>query len=307
MLRQTDEFRDAEIIRTRDPAVIDSQSIVVDVGGVYDPARHRYDHHQREFQGTFSPKHFTKLSSAGLIYKHFGREIIKKALNTDEANTETLFFRIYEAFIEAVDGIDNGVERYPSDVKPKYRSSTELSSRVSYLNPAWNDPHPDIEGGFKKAVELTGKEFMERVNYFGKVWLPARSIVEDALKTRMSVDSSGEILLFERFCPWKEHLSDLEEELKLQEDIKYVLFEDTSGSWRVQCVTKNGSTFENRLSLPEPWRGFRDQELSNISGIDGCIFVHATGFIGGNKTRAGALEMARKALRIALEKNTVEF
>jgi uncharacterized UPF0160 family protein len=28
-----------EIIRTRDPAVIDKQAIVVDVGGVYDPAK----------------------------------------------------------------------------------------------------------------------------------------------------------------------------------------------------------------------------------------------------------------------------
>ena len=29
-----------------------------------------------------------------------------------------------------------------------------------------------------------------------------------------------------------------------------------------------------------------------------CIFVHATGFIGGNKTEAGVLEMARQALRL---------
>ena len=27
-----------------------------------------------------------------------------------------------------------------------------------------------------------------------------------------------------------------------------------------------------------------------------CIFVHASGFIGGNKTKAGALEMAIKTI-----------
>jgi len=156
-------------------------------------------------------------------------------------------------------------------------------------------------------MELTGREFLDRVNYFGKVWLPARSIVEDAVKARTHVDPSGEILLLERFCPWKEHLSILEEEGRLGDTIKYVLFADTSGSWRVQCMSKSGSSFENRLSLPEAWRGLRDQELSNVSGIEDCIFVHMSGFIGGNKTQAGALAMARKSLRLAFMDSTVEF
>lgn len=39
--------QDAEIIRTRDPAQLAECDIVVDVGGEFDPKRHRYDHHQR--------------------------------------------------------------------------------------------------------------------------------------------------------------------------------------------------------------------------------------------------------------------
>lgn len=42
--------------------------------------------------------------------------------------------------------------------------------------------------------------------------------------------------------------------------------------------------------------GVRDEELDKVSGIKGCVFVHASGFIGGNKTFEGALEMARKAV-----------
>lgn len=34
-----------------------------------------------------------------------------------------------------------------------------------------------------------------------------------------------------------------------------------------------------------------------MSKIKDCVFVHATGFIGGNKTRDGALAMARTALK----------
>jgi uncharacterized UPF0160 family protein len=33
--------------RTRDQKVLDTCDIVVDVGGVFDPEKHRYDHHQR--------------------------------------------------------------------------------------------------------------------------------------------------------------------------------------------------------------------------------------------------------------------
>ena len=56
-----------------------------------------------------------------------------------------------------------------------------------------------------------------------------------------------------------------------------------------------------RLSLLEEWRGIRAEELTKLSGIPGCIFVHASGFIGGNETKEGVLEMARTTLRSARE------
>ena len=55
-------------------------------------------------------------------------------------------------------------------------------------------------------------------------------------------------------------------------------------------------SFESRKPLPEAWRGVRDDELSKLSGIDGCVFVHASGFIGGNKTEEGTMKMAFAAL-----------
>jgi uncharacterized UPF0160 family protein len=45
-----------------------------------------------------------------------------------------------QEFIEAIDGIDNGISQYPNDIQPKYRNRTDLSSRVGWLNPAWNEP-----------------------------------------------------------------------------------------------------------------------------------------------------------------------
>ncbi len=46
LLRRLERFAEAEIIRTRDTELLKTADVVVDVGGQYDPATDRYDHHQ---------------------------------------------------------------------------------------------------------------------------------------------------------------------------------------------------------------------------------------------------------------------
>ena len=50
------------------------------------------------------------------------------------------------------------------------------------------------------------------------------------------MDKSGEIIVLEPPCPWKDHLYDLEKKISLPEScIKFVLYKDTdSDQWRVQ-------------------------------------------------------------------------
>ena len=70
LLRQTSTYRDADLKRSRDPNVLDTCDIVVDVGAVYDSDKNRFDHHQRGFDQVFGHGFDTKLSSAGLVYKY---------------------------------------------------------------------------------------------------------------------------------------------------------------------------------------------------------------------------------------------
>ena len=49
--------------------ILEGLDAVLDVGGVYDPSRDRYDHHQKGFDEVFGHGFSTKLSSAGLVYK----------------------------------------------------------------------------------------------------------------------------------------------------------------------------------------------------------------------------------------------
>lgn len=252
MLQCLPKFQSHELLRTRDQELLDQCEILVDVGAVYDPATNRFDHHQSSFNETFStirPDLATdvniRLSSAGLIYMHFGEEIIAEVLkkfNTKltEAQMKNVFMKIYSSFIQEIDAIDNGVPQF--DGEPKYRVNTHLSSRVKKFNPDWmEDKTPEqIDGLFLEAKKYVGEEFLDKVKYFAMSWLPARKLVEAAVAKRFEVHQSGEILELERFCPWQEHLRDIEKEIDGLK-VKFVVFNSGSGErtdWRVQGEIK---------------------------------------------------------------------
>ncbi|KAG5732474.1 UPF0160 protein C27H6.8, partial [Termitomyces sp. T112] len=156
----------ADLIRTRDPAVLATCNIVVDVGVVYDESKQRFDHHQRGFTEVFGHGSTTKLSSAGLVYKHFGKEFIANATQppVDNGEVEKLWLKLYKEFIEAIDAIDNVISQYLSDIK---------ASRVGHLNPAWNQLQT-VDTQFGEASRLTGEEFLGRLDYYANAWLPAK-------------------------------------------------------------------------------------------------------------------------------------
>ena len=341
MLRMLPTYRESRLVRTRDPKLLETCHTVVDVGGEYDAQRNRYDHHQRGFETTFPGKQ-TKLSSAGLVYMHFGRALIaqrlaeernkpasaaatseeqkeeegKEVVSEESPDVELLYNKIYESFIEAVDAHDNGISKYPRDalaaasIEPRFSSAGfTLGAMVGRLNPNWNDPKPadpDAAQAHEDALFLTasrriGEEFERTLDFMARAWLPARSIVQTAFDARRKHDPEGRILVLGgQSVPWKDHLYSLEED---KEDGKpsvlYVLYAESTqpgAKWRVQCVPETADSFTSRRPLPEAWRGFRDAELDAVAGVDVCVFVHAAGFIGGNKTFEGALEMATKAL-----------
>lgn len=318
MLRMLPAYHRSSVVRTRDPAVLDNCDVVVDVGGRYDPAAHRYDHHQRGFDTTF-PGRPTKLSSAGLVFMHFGRDIIARRLggrgDPDPDDVSTLHAKLYENFIEALDAHDNGIAVFdPQAVaaagleKRFSDGGFTLGALVGRLNLNWNDPKPSdpavaqrLENDRFEAASLRiGQEFETDLDYYAGSWLPARGVVRDAFARRKEHDPLGRVLVLQgQSVPWKDHLYALEEAEACAGQTLYVLYPESpepGAKWRIQCVPESKDSFASRKALPEPWRGFRDEELDKIASIPGCVFVHASGFIGGNKTLDGVKEMARKAL-----------
>ncbi|ODV63789.1 Myg1p [Ascoidea rubescens DSM 1968] len=306
MLKLLPRFKNAQLFRSRDPKKWEEADIVVDVGGKYDGVKF-FDHHQRDFYKTFNNKHYTKLSSAGLIFKHFGKDVIRAVLNDydDEKKIDNLYLKMYKEFIEAIDANDNGIheydfdERYPPAAKYHTKCVT-LFSVVANLNPNWesNSTEDDFFKSFLVASDVMGQQFINLLHNYSS-WFSALKLVQEAFDKRFETHSSGRILILDRFCPWKEHLQEVERQNKANnksDSIYYVLFPDVTNSWRIAAVPVNPTSFTSRKALPEPWRGLRDEELSKATGVEGCVFIHASGFIGGCKTREGTLELASESV-----------
>ncbi|KAI1105115.1 metal-dependent protein hydrolase [Jackrogersella minutella] len=316
MLRLLPTYANSSLVRTRDPAVLETCHTVVDVGGEYDASRNRYDHHQRTFGTTF-PGRPTKLSSAGLVYMHFGKAIVAQELQKAEDSDEVgvLWNKLYESFVEALDAHDNGISAYdPQKLEEAglerafSESGFSLGAMVGRLNPNWNDPVPDDRAAaqaaedarFLAASARIGEEFSRGLEYYAKAWLPARDIVHAAHAKRFEWDPEGRVMVIEgQSVPWKDHLYTLEEqEGDDNKKVLYVLYAEHTrpdARWRIQAVPVTKDSFQSRKALPEPWRGARDEQLDEITGVPGGVFVHASGFIGGNKTFEGAKALAEKA------------
>lgn len=327
MLRLLPTYASSPLVRTRDPTLLETCHTVVDVGGEYDDSKNRYDHHQRTFTTTF-PSHQTKLSSAGLIFMHFGKAIIAQhtKLPLDHPDVELLYQKLYDDFIEAVDAHDNGISVYDPNqveaagVEKRFKDGgVTLASLVADMNhddplaidqlsrATPDQPQAEEDYRFGQASTLMGTAFLRKLHGAATAWLPARAIVKEAFENRTNNHSSGKILIMPRAgVPWKEHLYNIEETNGISDDQKavYVLYpekEEPGSKWRIQAVSKDAGSFESRKALPEKWRGLRDSELDGALGEDvedGAIFVHASGFIGGHKNEAGARKMAALALEM---------
>ena len=145
MLLQTRKFGDSLIVRTRDDYVFDQLDIVVDVGGVFDVERDRFDHHMATFteSWTNTEEDITKLSSAGLVYKFYGKEIIANAIldnwgvTLDETKLEKVYQKVYKKLILEVDALDNGISEAD---EMRFHITTGLGARIARCNPEWNAP-----------------------------------------------------------------------------------------------------------------------------------------------------------------------
>lgn len=324
MLKELDRFKNHEIVRTRNPDLLSKAEIVVDVGRELDIEKLRLDHHQRSFTKTIldfhpnlnttNPDKPVKLSSSGLVYAIFGKDFIAKLLDlngtydnlkdADKKMVDAVFNKAYIEFFEEIDAIDNGVEVASGDnIVYNYHISSSISNRVGRLNPIDKNATPeDRLDHFKRAMNLVRSEIVEGINFLGRIWWPKREKFREIISKRDQFDSSGQIIRLELddLLGWKSSIIELEKEMNIVGQIKYIVFCDGSedSPWRATCVPVSLKSFTNRVSLKEEWCGKAGEELQKVSGIPDATFVHMNGFTGGAKSLEGIMRMVRKSLAL---------
>lgn len=271
-----------ELYRTRDQAIIDStNAIVYDVGGEFNPKKKRFDHHQKGFSEA-RPDGIT-YASAGLIWREYGVEIVKKLGKNKEVDDEMaaeVVSRVDDALVRGIDARDNG--------QGEKGDSMSVSSVISTFNVLW-DENEDADACFVKACEIAGM-ILEREVKFAISSAYGRKLITDQIKV-----ADGAMLVMDKFIGgWLEEVVASDDPKAT--NLLYAVFPAISGDWNVQAIPP---TIEDMMAqkkpFPEGWRGLRDEELVRASGVETAIFCHTAGFFAVAKTKEDAISLAEKA------------
>jgi len=216
-----------------------------------------------------------------LIWREYGHKLIEKhapSLTTDQV--DEVFYSIDTLIIESIDAIDNGFPIEKTDIH-----MPTVDQLVKGFNPNWNS-NLDAHEQFMKAVNFCTPMLLNALN--GSISaIEAEKMVKNSLENR----EIENILVLDRFCPWKRHLRNFDED----GNIIYVIFKDLVNGYRVQAVSEPDSR-ESIKPFPIEWAGKDADVINELIEIDDAIFVHPGRFIAG----AGSLHSAMKMAELAL-------
>jgi uncharacterized UPF0160 family protein len=98
------------------------------------------------------------------------------------------------------------------------------------------------------------------------------------------------ILVLDRGMPWKNAV--FAHELP----VVFTVSPASNGNWMVDTMPPEPGSFAQILPLPEAWAGLQGADLAAQTGVSDAVFVHLRRFVGAAASRAGAIELARRAL-----------
>lgn len=261
---------DAAIRRTRDEKTVAQGDFVVDVGGVSDAVRNRFDHHQKEGAGVRANK--IPYAAFGLVWKQFGEQITggKEAAEA-----------IDKKLAQPLDAHDNGIALFPRSQTGAY--PYQLTDVIRILNPSWREDQGEIDARFMEAVSFAQKILLREVE-------TVHAELEGAQKVAKTYRGAADkrLVVLDANYPWKETLARFPEPL--------FVAHPQDGQWFVESARDNPALFVNRKDLPESWAGLRDEELAKITDVSDAVFCHRNRFMAVARSREGALALAKLAL-----------
>lgn len=276
---------EVRVVRTRNPAQIEQAYVALDVGGVYDNAKLRYDHHQRDFLDVHEGTSI-KLAACGLIWRHFGTCLITKLHpELDIEQVKSLWQSVDEAICRPVDLQDNGQGTFKVD------GAEAQALTVSMMVAAFNQQDiysPAQDEAFMRVVEIL-KEYILNFLRSEANKLQLLKEAEEAVKAQLG----SRVLVLDKFLPYREAVLKANAEGGQFDLVTY----PANGQWNIQTIPVDDSTenfYSQRVSLPQRLWGLTGPDASKESlGGSALVFCHKTGFLAAVK--ADTAEAARKA------------
>jgi len=263
-----------EVIRTRDREKYSKSDFVLDVGGEYDPANNRFDHHQPGGAGLRDNK--IPYSTFGLLWKKYGEEFCKSKEIADILDSK---------LVQVIDADDNGFNLYKTVIDNIHPFM--LTDIIYSMRPTGKESHLEIDEAFFKAVDFAKEILLRQIKIIGDS-IEINKIIQDIYKNssdkRLVVTDDVKI---SRYDIW-DALEGFPEPL-------FIVYKGDE-SFAAVAMRKGKNDFGNRKDFPAGWGGLRDGELAKVSGVKDAIFCHIGLFLSVARSKEGAIEMAKVAL-----------
>lgn len=265
--------REFEIVRTRDPEVISKGDYVVDVGGIYDEASNRFDHHQEG--GAGGRENGVPYSSLGLVWKKYGEEVCGSKEASD---------KIDHVLVQPVDAHDNGVSYLETKIAGVH--PYDIQSIIRAFRPTWKEA-PEYDAIFNKIVPWA-KILLERQI----IWLKDTAELHSVLQEAYDNAADKRLIIMNGTYPGASSA------LNIFPEPIFVVYppKDSYATWSLVAVDVDDFSYESRKKLPESWAGKMDEELEKVTGVPGAVFCHNKRFIAVAKTKEAILKLAEIAL-----------
>jgi len=285
-------FPQAQVVRTRDEEQVAAADFAVDVGGIWDPASGRFDHHQKGFAGARPTG--VPYASAGLVWKEYGASCVAAL-----ALAHTGHHLPDDKAVEMAHAIDADVVQYLdlSDVGAAKNApgGYGLSAVISGFNPNWLDEQSLGYGDaadayrlsqFMRAVEVLTDIMVNAVKYRVGVVLSVQAV------RQAEVLEEGRLLFLQNGAlPWTQVVR------KEMPKVLFVISHNVAEQRHmIHTVSVSQDSFTARADLPAAWAGLRDAQLAAVTGVHDAGFCHNGRFIASAKSYAGIRTMASLAL-----------
>ena len=217
------------------------------------------DHHFPKTEAAFRTNGI-QYASVGLLWYVIGEDLVGN--NADNIDKE---------LIQGLDASDNG-----------QNFEFAYSNMISLFVPNWNEENLTTEEQMQKAIDFA-MIILER--FFAKYKALDESI--HLVETAYNNAINKEIVILPQALNWQKVL--------VPTEAKFVIWENEDKQWNCQAVPIEVGSFALKKGFKQSWRGLRNEELKELSGLD-LVFCHSSGFFLVANTKETAIDACLIAL-----------